>query len=437
LGGGQSERVVLVDYSHDEFASIMVGYFPGEITIAQGDTVVFRQTWTGEPHTVTGGTLVNKMMAKGKPWIQFFDAFEHLLVQGALPDPENPKGSVADLFEALAEVKDAEVRNQLIDAYDTLREQGVPLPDRKKPGKATFESLVQTVDEESNKFFESSGVTMAWSDDDNVTQNGGQPCFLDKGQPPKDQDKACKQAQQRQPAFNGKASYYNSGIIPYEGPQGNTFRVPFTPDIEPGSYFFFCAVHGPGQSTEVKVVPKGADIPDQASVSKKAREEIAEFAEPEAETFRDAQDGKVSLDGKTLKAPFAGLQAPVFGAINEFIPRTIRTRVGRQVTWTMMGWPHSVSFNVPKYFPIIQFARSGKVSLNPALDKPAGGSPKPGDLEPGAHIDGGTFDGKGFFSSGLLASDTYVRYSLRFSKPGRYKYACLLHPAMVGTVVVS
>ena len=48
-GGG--ERSVFVDYSHDEFASFMIANFPEKVTIAAGDTVVFKQVWTGEPHT--------------------------------------------------------------------------------------------------------------------------------------------------------------------------------------------------------------------------------------------------------------------------------------------------------------------------------------------------------------------------------------------------
>ena len=30
----------------------------------------------------------------------------------------------------------------------------------------------------------------------------------------------------------------------------------------------------------------------------------------------------------------------------------------------------------------------------------------------------------------------YVEYTMRISEPGTYRYACLLHPPMVGTVVV-
>ena len=439
VGGGGAERTVLVDFSHDEAATAIFQNFPAEIDVTPGMTVVFKQTWTGEPHTVTGGTSVNKMMAAGKPWIQFFSAFEGLAATAGLPDPENPSGPASALFDAIdaAKKEEPETVASLYEAYDALLEQDIPLVDRKHPGDATFESLVKTVDKYSEKFFESTNLPWAFGEDD-ITQNAGQPCYLDKGMPPKKEDKACAERDQRQPTFDGKASYYNSGIIPYEGPQGNTYRVKLANEIEPGNYFFYCAVHGPEQSTEVRVRPRGTDIPSQAEVNRVARTEIDDYTKPMLEVFRDAKDGEVEVDGETIEAPFAGLNVPVHAILNEMIPKTIRAKVGEKVTWKMMGADHSISFDVPRYFPVMRFAKDGRISLNPKLDKPFGGSPKIPEQEGMGvlKVDGGTYDGSGFYSSGLMSAEPYAEYSLRFSKPGTYKYACLLHPPMVGTVVV-
>ena len=41
----------------------------------------------------------------------------------------------------------------------------------------------------------------------------------------------------------------------------------------------------------------------------------------------------------------------------------------------------------------------------------------------------------GLFRSGAL--DTNESFSYRFDKPGTYRYACSIHPRMVGTVVVQ
>jgi plastocyanin len=444
-GSGSNERTVLVDYSYDEFATALFQNFPTTLDATPGMTVVFKQVWTGEPHTVTGGTTVDEMMSTGKPWMDFFSSFDALAASGDLPDPDNPSGPASALFETIDRSEDKASRAKLYAAYDALVEQGVKLPDRTDPGDTSFEQLANTVTKESDKFFENIGLPWAFGETD-ITQNAGQPCYLDKGLPPKAEDKPCAESQQSQPAFDGTASYYNSGIIPYEGPQGNTFRVKLADDIAPGNYFFYCAVHGPGQLTELSVKPEGTSVASQEDVNKRARAEIEAFAKPMVRAFDDAKDGELDMRGQKLEGPFAGLTVPVHGILNEMVPKTIRTDVGERVTWKLMGADHSISFDVPRYFPIMRFANNGKISLNPQLQKPAGGSPPlPEDVELGpdegppeiVKIDGGTWDGSGFFSSGLISSEPYAEYSLRFSNAGTYKYACLLHPPMVGTVVVS
>jgi plastocyanin len=446
LGASANERTILVDFSHDEFSSAMFANFPAQVKVPQGATVVFKQTWTGEPHTVTGGKIVDEMMSTGAPWMNFFNNFDKLAAsEDDFIDPENPEGTIGESFDKIAGAKDREASKKTLDAYDELVERE-GLPDREKNADESFESLVQEVDEKSNEFFES--VDAPWALDETedgdgfITQNAGQPCYLRTGRPPKDPNTPCKDAQQEQPEFDGKQSYYNSGIIPYEGAQGNTFRVQLSDDIEPGSYFFYCAVHGPGQNTEVKVVGAGEDVPSQGAVSREARKEITEFSDPMLEAFRDGRDGELDMEGEKVEGPFAGLSVPTHGSINEFLPKRIETEVGEEVTWKIMGADHTVTFDVPPYFPIVRFAKNGKIDLNPKLQKAAGGSPDLGELEEPEEgeifrVDGGTYDGTGFFSSGLFGGEPYAEYTLRFAEPGTYKYACLLHPPMVGTVVVS
>jgi plastocyanin len=452
MGGAGNERSVFVDYSHDEFSSFMIGNFPKHVSVAAGDSVVFKQIWTGEPHTVTGGTLVNKMMKEVVHWEPFFMAYEALLATGIdLPNPEAPRGSWADAIKAVEDSKAGALRTQLLDAYDGIVTGGSKLPARGKIGDLTAEDAIATIDKESEAVFESTGLPWALDEtkdgDSFVSQNAGQPCFLNKGAPPK--KNACTTKQQVQPAFDGTASYFNSGVIPYEGPQGNTFKVDFSAETDPGSYFFYCAVHGPGQFTEVKVKPAGSDIPSQEVVSREARKEIKTFAAPMLKAYRDAQDGKLELEGNTIEGPFAGLTSAAHGSVNEFVPDDLKVKVNEPVTWKIMGSDHSISFDVPEYFPVITFAKNGKVSLNPKLEPPAGGSPplpddpgeggppQGGGPAPITKVDGGTYDGDGFFSSGLFGGEPYAEYTLRFSKAGTYKYACLLHPPMVGTVEVT
>ncbi len=396
LSSGGNERVVLVDFSHDEYASLFLKNFPRKLTIAQGDEILFRQTWTGEPHSVTGGTLVDKLMDKVEPYIEEADQGEQL--------PDEPPEEVLKLEE---------------------------------------------------------DVPFAFQEEGGLNQTASQPCYLAKGKPRKDA-KAC--SEQTQPVFDGTQTYYNSGIIPYEGAAGNEYRVNFADDIKPGDYWFYCNVHGEFQSTKVTVKPKGAEIPSQAEVSRQARKEIDKMANPLLKVFRDAQDKRIAFDipegagpptptGGTsparkldIRGNFAGLFSPEvdFAGINEMLPGTIRVKRGEKITWNLIGW-HSISFGVPRYFPPFQFLSNGTVRINPKLEPSAGGAKKfdiPEEERYGGRpdalpFDGGTYDGTGFWSSGMVDAEPYIEYSMRITKPGTYDYACLVHPPMVGKVVVS
>ena len=52
-------------------------------------------------------------------------------------------------------------------------------------------------------------------------------------------------------------------------------------------------------------------------------------------------------------------------------------------------------------------------------------------------VDAGSWDGKGFYSSGLIGGGPYLEWSVRITRPGKYRYACLIHPPMVGTLEVQ
>lgn len=56
-GGGRVVSV-LVDAKTNRFNATFLAYFPSSVTIRPGDAVEFRPQWTGEPHGVAFGTLV-------------------------------------------------------------------------------------------------------------------------------------------------------------------------------------------------------------------------------------------------------------------------------------------------------------------------------------------------------------------------------------------
>ncbi len=447
--GGKEERTVLVDYSHDEFASFFLLNFPKRVEVTPGTTVVFRQTWTGEPHTVTGGTSVNESLQN--PLLKFVTAFESLAGAGVrLPNPEGdipPGTTVRDVIDIVEKAPKSPERTDFLESYDKLADdKDLEFPSRDRADEVSFAKFVQSVDPKVEEAFGS--VAFAFDEESgDITQNYGRPCFLDRGLPPKDSDNACPKKEQ--PAFDGTQSFYSSGIIPYEGAQGNTFNVPLADDIKPGNYTFYCAVHGPGQSTELVVRPAGTDVPSQEEVSREARKEIDMGANVLEKVYKSAVDkNEIRVLGQRIKGPFAGLFSDEYdhALINEFVPKNLTVRRDEPFHMKMMGAAHTVSFGVPRYFPIVQFLDNGRIRYNPRLRTTAGGAKKPPEESEGpppegppppTKYDAGTYDGTGFWSTGLVGGDSYVDLTFRISKPGTYDFACLIHPPMVGKIKVT
>jgi len=62
------------------------------------------------------------------------------------------------------------------------------------------------------------------------------------------------------------------------------------------------------------------------------------------------------------------------------------------------------------------------------------GSTAPGEEAPPPPVDAGTWNGEGFFNSGLMFGGDFI---VRFSEPGTDTYECLIHPGMAGTITVT
>jgi plastocyanin len=385
-GSGHATRTVLVDFAHDEMQTSMIDFFPRTVSVHPGDSVDFRQFWTGEAHNVTFGTVFNDALGRIRQRLD-----------------RSPRPTVSELAADLAVLS--------------------PLP-----------SILGT-----NGPFA-------------VNQNGAQPCFLEKGLPPADAQQPCPR--RTQPAFTGRESYYSSGFIHHVGKGANRFSMRLAADIAPGSYHYYCTLHGVGQSGTIVVAPPGRAVPSQSEVSRQAQTAVErDFAAPLRRATTQAAEGSLTIANTAYRPPLAGVAADGIrswtgvahqrhfehrhGSVNQFVPATVRTRAGQPVTWTFAG-RHTVSFNVPKFFPIFSVAPSGHVDINPAAFQSAGFPGRPPNLAPtqNATVDAGTWDGKGFRSSGLdwIAGD---KFTVAFRDPGTYLLACLVHPGMVGKVVVE
>ncbi|MQA99831.1 MAG: hypothetical protein GEU78_06000 [Actinobacteria bacterium] len=412
--GSESAATILVDYEHDTFATQFNRYFPDRVRVHPGDTITFRQTWTGEPHTVTLGALVNDVLEVTKPLIEEY---------GHLPDEEIPPKVFEEFFAA---------EGQLPTAFG---DEGPP------EGEGPPEEGAGPEGEAAEGAAGAEEAPDAEGEDESERRLPGtvaQPCVIEQGGEIPEDGGLCEEREL--PEFEGTELYFNSGIIPFEGPRGNVFDLKIAEDIEPGAYQFLCSVHGSFQNGTLEVVSEDESAPSPDEVNQATREQVNEVVRPLDKLFRDAQDGRLVLGGETHTGNFSGLtEGFTSGLVNEFVPKRIETSVEEPVTWRMFG-PHTISFDVPEYFPIVEFLDDGTARFNEELEPPAGGAPEapePEDPSKPMVIDGGTYDGSGFWSSGLFFADPYVEYTLRFSTPGTYRYACLIHPPMVGTLVVK
>ncbi len=391
--GEGEERTVLADYRHDEFASAFLRYYPKQITVRPGDSVRFKQAWTGEPHSVTMGKVVDGMFAAGER----FEAYES--EDEALAGGETPE-TIAEFLSSAAKV----------------------------PGMTDYKGY-------------------------ELYQPGARPCYVDDvDDVPEWSDPAteeidpvakCPDPDRRQPAFTGRQALYNSGFIAPDGEGANTFVVPVAADADPGTYNYFCNYHWTNMSGTIEIVAPNQSISSQQAVSRQARKEIEADAKGALQKVEEAKAAKGSVDD--LDLPLAGREGDedFTVIVNEFLPRKVTSKVGEKVTWTFDGITHTVSFNVPKYFPIFTLEKSGEVVWNPKSFKPIGwtvpdaAEPAGPEDEPEPRaIDVGKWDGGGgFHSSGAVRPGE--TFSVTFTKAGTYPFACALHPQMVGTLTVK
>jgi plastocyanin len=374
--GGGNTLTIQADYAHDEFAGSLYGFFPNKVTVKPGMTIKFHQTWTGEPHTVTLGTRVTELAA---PFRKELGAYFDTGILGAEPP-----------------------------GYDAFN-NGLPY------------------------FYAEQGAKA-------VNQTAAQPCSArDVSDLPTDR-RAC--ADKTLGSFEGTEAYYNSGFIPFQGSRGNTFELPIAADAKPGTYLYYCNLHGAPMGGEITVTDDGA-VSKQSALNRQAKREADRMAEVLLAVYRDEKAGKSRFNGN-LAGSGDSRTANVFGKVNEFTPRTIDAKLGEKVTWTFLG--HNLSFNVPPYAPIFIVGETGEVAFNNELDKPAGGWPgrtpalskARGAPAPAlVHVDAGAFDGSGGFKSTGTGWATGDTYSITFTKKGTYPYACIVHPGMIGKVVVK
>lgn len=253
-------------------------------------------------------------------------------------------------------------------------------------------------------------------------QAGAQPCFQATGLPSTKAACAVKTGD-----FTGTESLVSTGWLSPDSP----FALKISDSAKPGTYNFYCQLHGPSMGGTLTVADKATTIPTPEEADATGLAELKADAAKLASTVSQVAAAPV---GKAVIGGFS--RAFQQGQVDAFGPSQIKIPVGGSVTWTVFG-PHTIFFNAPADAQTDRVAApDGSVHLNPKANMPVGGpgmGPKPG------LINGGTWNGVGPHSSGIILSfpPQFSSYKLRFSKAGSYTFQCTIHVNMKGTVTVA
>lgn len=358
-GGASASNpiTIQVDGKASGFRAGFLHYYPKAVTVHAGDTIDFRNNFSGEPHTITFGSLAD-----------------------------------ADLAAA-AKDKNAEPK------LPSLLPEG--------PGDAN--------------------------------QAAANPCVIATGDVPQD-GTGCNGISA---PFDGTQVFYNSGFL---APDNPVWKLKLADDIKPGTYGYYCLLHGTEMSGTITVVDEKTDADTPDAVAARAKKELGAATAKVTKAVAALKTGALppfinSAPGQVLAG--SGIDDPAAPAILEFGPKEISVPIGGSVTWISVG-VHTISFNAPNdaYNGLVK-GSDGKYHLNVKLFAPAGGPPAESAPEgppgPPKITDGGSWDGTGFRNTGAILSfpPNLTGYKLTFTKAGTYGYVCLVHPGMSGTVKVG
>jgi len=367
---------VQMDGKTDAFVGAFTAFFPNDLSVHPGDAVQFKlPKFSGEPHTVTLGTLVDKGVAK----------IEQLGPKATIADQENSPEmlKLPDIFP-----------------HEFSRLQGPPSPNQSALRPCFLDS-------------------------------GEPPLSLTGG--------AAACAKKDQPAFNGRQTFYNLGLFNEEGASstikfasdikpgtyslmcmvhrgGMTAKITVVDSSKPVDSPDAAAARGKQQFDQlVRSLQPAVDLAQKATANKPLagiglpnvfNAHVAEFAPKQISI---PVGGKVSWD-------MFFFHAFSFNTPEDAVAVFIKTADG------------SFTFN-PKSGPPIN---SPPPPIQ-ALDFPPPNNGKP------IVYNGGSWDGSGFRSTGIFGSvpPVLVTFQLTFTKAGSYPLRCLIHPDMKATINVA
>lgn len=215
-----------------------------------------------------------------------------------------------------------------------------------------------------------------------------------------------------------------------------TYKLKFT---KAGTFTYYCTIH-PGMKGTVKVLPRRVGrVPSTRTVEQSVKRQLARgIAEVKKHDRRASAAGNVVEAGRDTNAT----------SLLAFFPAEKTVPVGTTVDFRMSAKTneiHTVTFGSAA---VLGKGGYGE-QLGSALFSPLPGTGKNGPPVlgiPGALFfpsDPGplTLDGSGhggFLNTGLLGEKPLPRdQKVTFTKPGIYRYICLVHPDMQGQIIVK
>lgn len=270
-------------------------------------------------------------------------------------------------------------------------------------------------------------------------------------------DQACGAEGQTACSFNG-TSVLNSGA-PFFGPLDFTATV----NVSAGSSFYVvCIVHGAQMRMRVDVVgasEEASDPADLRAANRAALEQDIDTAQALHARFSARQRSHVTPDGRRVWDAWAGVDSGHI-ALLAMYPQTLRIDKGDSVQWhfdSLTYEDHTVTFPIGTAREIV---RNAPLVCDPDGDAGPGPDTPPDMEEPPFCADptqlefelddrfvppagNSVFRGNDLESSGVLGSNSPLgdaNYELRFSSRSPnagFKYICMIHPFMVGRVVVG
>jgi plastocyanin len=222
------------------------------------------------------------------------------------------------------------------------------------------------------------------------------------------------------------------GATPYDGtkridtglPLGKAkpLKVTFT---KAGTFKYFCDVH-PGMVGFVVVKPKGKTVPSAAQDAAALTSQIT----------NDVLASKKLANKKPGKNKVSLGEAGKNGVeLFQMFPAKLKVKAGTVVTFAMSPTSfdiHSASFGPKAYLTALNKSLKSPSIAQQALYRSDPLSPIP--LGPTTH-------GNGFANTGVLDNDKtgplLASSKIKFTTKGTYKYVCIIHPFMKGTVTVT